>query len=325
VDKYKDVLGKIRSVLSDNPRGLTISEISNTLGINRNSVAKYTDVLLTLEHIEMKRIGPAKMYYLSDRIPISAMLNFSKDSIIVFNEMCNVVQINDSALRLMKVKREDVIGQDFAITNPMHNNTHSMIKRNIEESLDGTEASFEYSLKIDEEEKYFHMKFIPTSLDIGSSGSTLIMEDITVKKQAEKRIRESDDQFRLLFNALDVGVAIIGPEGTPYKINPKLEQIFYMKYDSDKSQLIKSRNFERIQFDGSSMPPEEMAGPRARDSRKRVNNVFMGLKWDDGGNTWLNVSAEPVISENGEVDKIIVFYEDITEKVSGMQSLKRAY
>jgi len=115
VDKYKDVLGKIRSVLSDNPRGLTISEISKTLGINRNSVAKYTDVLLTLEHIEMKRIGPAKMYYLSDRIPISAMLNFSKDSIIVFNEMCKVVQINDSALRLMKVKREDVIGQDFAI------------------------------------------------------------------------------------------------------------------------------------------------------------------------------------------------------------------
>ena len=169
------------------------------------------------------------------------------------------------------------------------------------------------------------MKFIPTSLDIGSSGSTLIMEDITVKKQAEKRIRESDDQFRILFNALDVGVAMIGQKGTPYKINPNLEQIFYMKYDSDKSQLIKSRSFERIQFDGSSMPPEEMAGPRARDSRKRVNNVFMGLKWEDGGNTWLNVSAEPVISEDGEVDKIIVFYEDITEKVSGVQMLKRGY
>ena len=86
MNRYKQELEKIHSILRANPRGLTINEISEELNINRNSIAKYADVLLALGHVEMKRIGPAKLYYLSDRIPLSAMLNFTNDSIMVFNE-----------------------------------------------------------------------------------------------------------------------------------------------------------------------------------------------------------------------------------------------
>jgi len=314
VNPYKDELSKIRGILRDNPRGLTISEISNELSINRNSVAKYADVLLTLGHIEMKRIGPAKLYYLSDRIPISAMLNFSRDSIIVFNKERKIVQINDSALKLMGANREDVIGQDFSITNFMQE-PHSMMKRYMEECINGKGTSFDYAFEYANIENHFHMKFVPTIFDTGDSGLTLIMDNITEQKIAEKKIQESNERFHTLFNALKIGVLMIGNDGAFYKINPEAERIFDLKYDVYKNELIRGMSFERITLDGEPMPPEEMAGPQARDGKKRIDGIFMGLRWQDGSFSWLKVSAEPVLNEDGEVDKIMAFYEDITEKV----------
>ena len=57
MNRYQDDLNRIKKPLRDNPRGMTILDISQKLGMNRNSIAKYTDVLLALGQIELKRIG----------------------------------------------------------------------------------------------------------------------------------------------------------------------------------------------------------------------------------------------------------------------------
>jgi len=49
----------------------------------------------------------------------------------------------------------------------------------------------------------------------------------------------------------------------------------------------------------------------------------MGLKRHDGSVTWLKVSAEPILDEDEEVDKIICFYEDITDNLKGARMLTK--
>jgi stage V sporulation protein SpoVS len=91
---YQDELSKIKVILKANPLGLTVTDIAKRININRNSVAKYLDVLNISGQVEMRAIGPAKVYYPSQRVPLSALLNYSSDHIVVYNSDLVVVQAN---------------------------------------------------------------------------------------------------------------------------------------------------------------------------------------------------------------------------------------
>lgn len=66
---------KIDIILEENPQGLSVTEISEKLGLNRNSTARYLDVLNHQGVIQERKIGPAKLYLKSSRLPFSVQLN----------------------------------------------------------------------------------------------------------------------------------------------------------------------------------------------------------------------------------------------------------
>ena len=68
-------LASIKEVLKKNPHGLSISDISRELNLNRNSVAKYVNMLMVSGDLEMRSFAAAKVYFLSKRVPISTMLD----------------------------------------------------------------------------------------------------------------------------------------------------------------------------------------------------------------------------------------------------------
>ena len=104
---------RIKKLLKANPRGMTITDISDKININRNSVARYMDVLTISGQVEMRQLGPAKVFYLSHRVPMSAMLNFSSDYILVTDSDLKIIQINENLLELINTKREEILGQNI--------------------------------------------------------------------------------------------------------------------------------------------------------------------------------------------------------------------
>ena len=64
MDLDKEKMQKIRNLLKSHPKGLSISEISSRLNMNRNSVAKYLELLSISGKVEMQEFGSSKVYYL---------------------------------------------------------------------------------------------------------------------------------------------------------------------------------------------------------------------------------------------------------------------
>jgi len=95
----------IKQHLKWNPRGLTISVLSSKVNMSRNLVAKYLDMLLISGQVEMQIIGAAKVYFLSHRVPISAMLEFSTDYVVVLDSEQRVIQVNEPLLLLLNKKK----------------------------------------------------------------------------------------------------------------------------------------------------------------------------------------------------------------------------
>ena len=197
--EYKNELECIRAILKENPRGMTISDMAGKLNINRNAVAKYLDVLVMSGQLEMESIGPAKVYYLSQRIPISTMLNFSSDYILVFDRFLKAIQVNDNFLDFSGLKKEDIIGLDVADSSSLFS-SNPWVMSKMKAAVQGEGYNGEVSIPIAENMFHFKIKIIPSTFEDANPGVTLMLENITEEKEMEEALREHRDHLEDLVN-----------------------------------------------------------------------------------------------------------------------------
>jgi len=55
---------KIKEALKGKPKGLTIKEVCDATGLGRITARKYLLYLVSKKEVEMRQVGPAKVFYL---------------------------------------------------------------------------------------------------------------------------------------------------------------------------------------------------------------------------------------------------------------------
>ncbi len=184
MDINRKELSAIKEVLKEGPRGMTVTEISKSVKMNRHSVAKYLEVLVAAGHVDMKSFGPSKVYYLSQRVPVSAMLSYSSDLIVILDNDLRARSMNDKFLEYMRLKREDVLNrniENFAFTRL----AKPPLLPGIKDALGGKERTVDTYYHNGEREYYLTVKFIPAVFEGGEKGATIIASDVTMQKHAE--------------------------------------------------------------------------------------------------------------------------------------------
>ncbi|MHA1907280.1 MAG: PAS domain-containing protein [Candidatus Thorarchaeota archaeon] len=194
-------LNTIRDVLKLNPRGMTIIDISTEVGINRNTTAKHLDVLLASGQVEVQIIGPAKVYFIAERVPLSSLMNSTSDGIIVLDGNLTVVQVNDSALELLGIERSNLVSKPVgSLEIPMLSDLR--IINHLVDSLKGKAHSEETKFQIDDRIQCFSIKLIPTSFNTGTPAVTIIFEDISSRKAAEEKINSQREFLEKVLESL---------------------------------------------------------------------------------------------------------------------------
>jgi PAS domain S-box-containing protein len=220
----QDKVDKIKRVLKWHQRGMTISDLASEMKINRNLVAKYLDMLLIAGQVEMQVIGAAKVFFLSRRVPISALLEFSSDMVIVFDSDQRILQVNEQVPLLLETGKDTLIGKTLHdLDNPFIRAMQaSWTARGPQEK---GESVSDVDCIIRDEERHFRAKHVPTAFEDGSDGFTFIVEDITPRKKYEEMLRISEARYRGLVQSS--GEAIVGndPEGIIISWNPAAERL----------------------------------------------------------------------------------------------------
>lgn len=91
-----DKLIGIMEVIKDDPRGVTITQLSDTLDINRNTIRKYAMVLAAAGYIEARSCGHTKIYNISKRIPVITVIENIFEGLFVLNFRDEVTYYNKS-------------------------------------------------------------------------------------------------------------------------------------------------------------------------------------------------------------------------------------
>ena len=201
----KEITFQIKDILKKNPQGMSITKIVNALGMNRNTAGRYLENLLVTGQVEMRRFGMAKIYMLSQRVPLSAVLSISSELVIQLDNNLRIIFTNEPFLDLIGAYEKDILGKNIEYTSVaiVFEDTFSFFLEKIREGLNGKEWSGEVALSV--KDILFSCRIAPTVFEDGRKGVTVIFEDISSRKKAEQKVEESERQFRLLAeNSLDM-------------------------------------------------------------------------------------------------------------------------
>jgi transcriptional regulator with PAS, ATPase and Fis domain len=199
MQSYQKEITQIEQILKDNPKGMTVTDIARKIKTNRNSVAKYLDIMRISGLVEMITFGPAKVFFPSRRIPISKMLNFTSDYVMVFDKDLKIVLINDTFLGLMRLDEGEIIGQYLDnIRLPILNKNLDLYS-DVKEAFEGKEFTRDVVLEIDGEDVHCVVRIIPTVFEDGQHAVALVMKDVTTQKIVKEalRMREKKSKKRV--------------------------------------------------------------------------------------------------------------------------------
>lgn len=301
MESYQEELAQIKTILKNNPKGMTVTDIAREIRINRNSVAKYLDILLISGHAEMVTFGPAKVFFPSSRIPLSALLNFTNECIVLLDRELRFLQVSENFLKFFNIQRSDVIGRTIDAFSVSLFQIPDLAQ-NTRRALEGTEITIEKQYRITDHIVYLKIKHIPTTFDDGEPGVTLIIEDVTNWKQTEEKMKQAIKEWEITFNSISDMVCIQDNEFSILHANRPFADFLHMKPDEcigkKCHQLLHGTNNSH-----TSCPCIEM-----QKTKKPTTIKFYEPHLDK----YLEISASPIFSENGEITGSVHIIKDIT-------------
>jgi PAS domain S-box-containing protein len=182
-------ISRIRTILKENPKGITIEDISKKLPLNRTSTAKYLNTLQISGQAEMRTFGRAKVYTLSQRIPYSQMLNLASDLLLVLDQDLVIRQVNEPFIRVFGHSADDLIGASISQSGLLPEFSEKY-RSQIRDSITGSEYVTTDRLEIKGQEYFFKIKLTPLVFDQGGQGLAVILEDITELKKYQQHLEQ---------------------------------------------------------------------------------------------------------------------------------------
>ena len=301
-----DKVNKITQYLRWNPRGITISDLSTKVKLNRNLVAKYLDMLTIAGQVEMRMLGTAKVYSLSQRVPVSALIEFSSDYVIAIDSEQTIIQVNEPVLERIRLTREDLIGKKLGDLDI------PFIKNLIAGKLPGDEDNLAENISEtvcmqNERRFYFRVKRVPTVFENGHHGLTFIIEDVTARKESEEALKISEARYRGIVEDQTEFITRFRSDGTLVFANES-----YMRYLGEKASGCERKYFIPGICDEDRTCMDQAL--QSLDTKNPVTRVECRINGPSGKLLWNLWSIRALFDDDGHPHEYQGVGRDITEK-----------
>lgn len=195
MEEYQSEITRIKGLLGEHPEGMSITAISGELGINRNSVAKYMDILQIQGSVDGRKVGTSKIYYLSERLPSASIMRFCTRPLFMINQDFVIINLNRSLSERMGIPVDRLIQQPFEAL-PFRFLDGLAPRQVLRAALRGMEQRVRAHLVNGTQSALVTLLFIPVVFENGKPGVSVILDENETSPQTRtggSRIIEYDD------------------------------------------------------------------------------------------------------------------------------------
>lgn len=148
-----------------------------------------------------------------------------------------------------------------------------------------------------------------------------MVNDITEQQQAERKLRDSEQQFRTLFQSMAQGVFYRDADGRVSSVNRAACDIFGMNEAELIGKTLLEPCWQVIREDGSEFPAAERPSLAALATGESIHNAIAGIRNPQtGAIRWLTISAIPEFRPGDERPfRVFVTLHDFTEQKLSQQ------
>ncbi|MFW6180866.1 MAG: PAS domain S-box protein, partial [Spirochaetota bacterium] len=149
------------------------------------------------------------------------------------------------------------------------------------------------------------------------------IQDITDRKTTEAELQRERDLLARIMETSPVGVTVLDRDGRITRANLRAEKVLGLSREQITRRTYNAPDWRITDCEGNPFPERELPFRRVMDTGAPVFDVSYAIEWSDGRRVLLSVNAAPILSENGEVERIVATVEDITERTRSEAELKR--
>ena len=223
-----------------------------------------------------------------------------------------IQEINESFTRLTGLQREEVIGkvpEELGLW--VDQDRMQALRAEFREAGEIRDAEVRFRRK-DGEIRFGQLSGAIITLD-ERRYSLIVVRDTTESKKADEALRATEERFRNLVRDLQVGVALVRPNGEILYANPATLELFGLREDQIVGRTVAGLGLVPVHEDGTEMPLEERPVAQAIQTRQPVRGTVMGWKSGDPPRVvWIIGNAIPQLNREGEVEYVIASFADIT-------------
>jgi PAS domain S-box-containing protein len=265
--------------------------------------------------VDITDLTQAKDALSAQALRYKTLMETSTDSIYVLDEEGDLKEANAAFLRRRGYTADEVKGLNVADWDVQWGPDQMEERRR---NLVGWSSVFETRHRC-KDGSIFDVEVCATGVRIG--GEQLIFcvtRDISERKQAEDRLRRSEEKFKTLFGIAPVGISVLDQKLNVIDANPALERILRLS----REELLGGNWRRRTYLDatGTRKPREEMPSVRALLEGRPFNDVETGIVTENGEIIWTQVSATPLDLADASA---VVITLDITERKRAEEELKK--
>jgi PAS domain S-box-containing protein len=307
-------ISRIRTLLGDHPGGLSITDISGKLQMNRNSVAKYMDILQIQGAVDGRKQGTSKVYSLSRRLLATSVLKICTRPLVICNQDGSSLDLNPSFTVITSVPREQILNQPFD-SLPFKNLEGATLQQVFRAALKGMEQRVRIQILSGEKAKPANLLLVPVVFENGKPGVAVIIDEDTIAPAGPETERTLSHVPELLDNEIEYIVRHT-PEGIIQYVNePYCRAIGRTREDLIGrlfKPILSAEDAERIRVLFSRLTPQYPSG--MIEYRTIMAN---------GEAQWQRWWNRALFNDRGEINGFISFGIDISALVETQQKLKK--
>lgn len=314
MEEYVQEISRIKEALEQHPEGLSITDIAGLLHINRNSVAKYMDILQIQGSVDGKKRGTSKVYFITHRVAVSSLGKVCHQPFAVFDQDGRAIDHNTLFSTMTGLGSDQIAGQ------PLENLPFRILDGGTAQQVfriafKGLEQQVQAQVTGSGGEKTVNLYFLPVVFNNGKPGVAVIVDEGAHTATAVSDYLPGPDPYKILDTLVEY-VVRYSPDGILQDVNEP-----YCRATGRSRGDLVGRPFKHLVSAGDS---ERILQNRTKLSVQYPSGMIeFRAVMANGEARWQRWWDRALFDERGEVTGYYSTGIDITDEVLVRTTLKK--